>query len=85
MLYMLYWNIFLGFIFQTTTEKKHLLPSLTLYSSKTATKIDTERAAFSLLGFILQKHSFMQKKKQKNGNLRVIYDHKKYYRVDLET
>lgn len=66
-------------------RKKHLLPSLTLYSSKTATKIDTERAAFSLLGFILQKHSFMQKKKQKNGNLRVIYDHKKYYRVDLET
>lgn len=85
MLYMLYWNIFLGFILQTRTEKKHLLPSLTLYSSKTATKIDTERAAFSLLGFILQKHSLMQKKKQKNGNLRVIYDHKKYYRVDLET
>lgn len=52
-----------------------------LYSTRTATKIDTERAAFSLFKSIF----LMQKKKQKNGNLRVIYDHKKYNRVDLET
>lgn len=52
-----------------------------LYSTRTATKIDTERAAFSLFKSIF----LMQKKKQKNGNLRVIYDHKKYYRADLET